>query len=259
MKFKLILLILSTIIGLEKLSAQDSTKSCNCNYKFNNNYDLSFSQGNKEILGAFSWSHFHGIGHKKQRFKIGYGLRFTSYYGYGNGKNYTTAPSKYTSTVQGPTTIFSETIENNIDTVSFSNPQVNSLNISINLQYSISKKFDVGFNIDAIGFSFGGKQPGSVISSVYDPGQPFLVSAKPTSLNLLLTSDNDIGSLNSEFYLRYWISEHLGIRAGYSFYFSEYTTNQSLNFDAGRIQNDRFRLKSSLLMLGITYRPFTKK
>ncbi len=252
-----IFIIILIHVNVQLINAQDSTKSCN--YKFNNNYDLAFSLGEKEILGAISWSHFHGIGNKKQRFKVGYGLRFSSFYGYSEGKNYTTAPSKYTSTIQGPTTIFSETIENNIDTITFANPQVNSLNISINLQYSISKKFEVGFNIDAIGFSFGGKQPASIISSVYDANQPYLISAKPTSLNLLLTSDNDIGSLNSEFYLRYWLTEHFGIRAGYSFYFSEYTTSQSLTFDSGRIQNDRFRLKSSLFMLAITYRPFVKK
>lgn len=257
MKTKLSLFIL--VLCTQIVIAQDSSNVCKCNYKFNNNYDLAFSLGSKEVLGALSWSHFHGLGSKKQRFKVGYGLRFSSYYGYSNGKNYTTAPSKYTSTVQGPTTIFSETIEKNIDTVAFANPQVNSLNLTINLQYSISKKFEVGFNIDAVGFSFGGKQPGSIISSVYDANQSYLVSAKPTTLNLLLTSDNDIGSLNSELYLRYWLSDHFGVRAGYTFYFSEYTTNQSLNFDSGRIQNDRFRLKSSLLMLSVTYRPFVKK
>ena len=253
---KKIVTILFLFIGVGNISAQDSTKSCK--YKYNNYYDLAFSLGKKEVVGAISWSHLHGIGNKKQRFKIGYGLRVTSYYGYSAGKFYTTAPSKYTSPIQGPTTIFSETIEKNIDTIAFANPQVNSINISINLQYSLRKKIELGFNIDAIGLSFGAKQSASILSSVYDPGQPYLLNAKPTTLNLLLTSDNDIGSLNSEFYLRYWLTEKIGIRAGYTFYFSEYRTSQSLSFDNGRIQNDRFRLKSSLFMLAISYRPFTK-
>ncbi len=255
------ILILFTILFFFFLQsyAQDSLRARSYNYKFNNYYDLAFSLGKQQIVGALSWYHLHGIGHNKHRFKVGYGLRFTSYYGYSDGKYYTTAPSKYTSTIQGPTTIWSQTIEKNIDTVAFSNPQVNSLNISINLQYSLSKKIDLGFNIDAFGLSFGGKQNASVISSVYDPNQPFVQTSKPTKVNLLLTSDNDIGSLNSEFYLRYWISEHFGIRAGYTFYFSEYTTSNKLSFDSGRIQNDRFRLKSSLLMLAVSYRPFVKK
>ncbi len=255
-KLVILFIILNRIVSVY---GQDSTKSCSCNYKYNNYYDLAFSLGKQEVTGAISWSHLHGIGNKKQRFKIGYGLRFTSYYGYSAGKYYTTAPSKYTSPVQGPTTIFSETFEENIDTLAFANPQVNSLNIAIHLQYSIHKKLDLGFNIDAIGFSFGAKQPGSVISSVYDPNQPYLLSTAPTKLNLLLTSDNDIGSLNSEFYIRYWLTEHIGIRTGYTFYFSEYTTEQKLSFDSGRIQNDRFRQKSGLFMLAISYRPFVKK
>ncbi len=244
---------------LQNMYAQDSTRSCNCKYKYNNNYDLAFSLGKQEVVGALSWNHLHGIGNKKQRFKIGYGLRLTSYYGYSAGKFYTTAPSKYTSPVQGPTTIFSKTIEKNIDTIAFANPQVNSVNISINLQYSLSKKLELGFNIDAVGFSFAAKQLTSVISSVYDQNQPYLLSATPTKFNLLLTSDNDKGSLNSEFYLRYWLSEHFGIRGGYTFYFSEYTTSQKLTFDSGRIQTDRFRQKSGLAMIAISYRPFVKK
>jgi hypothetical protein len=237
--------------------AQDSTRSGK--YKYNNFYDFAFSLGKHEVTEALSWSHLHGFGNKKQRFKIGYGLRFTSYYGYSAGKFYTTAPSKYTSPVQGPTTIFSETFEENIDTIAFANPQVNSLNISIHLQYTLIKKLDLGFNIDAIGFSFGARQSASVISSVYDPNQPYLLSSAPTRFNLLLTSDNDIGSLNSEFYIRYWFSKHIGIRIGYTFYFSEYTTSQKLTFDSGRIQTDRFRQKSSLFMLAISYNPFVKK
>jgi hypothetical protein len=254
------ILFLSALLFFSlSLYAQDSIKTRPCNYKYNNYYDFAFSIGKQQVVGALSWSHLHGIGNKKQRFKIGYGLRFTSYYGYSAGKYYTTAPSKYTSTVQGPTTIYSPTIEKNIDTLGFANPQVNSLNISIHLQYSISKRIDLGFNIDAFGLSFGAKQEASVISSVYDPNQAYVQTSRPTKINLLLTSDNDIGSLNSEFYLRYWISEHFGVRAGYTFYFSEYTTTTKLNFDSGRVQNDRYRLKSSLLMLAVSYRPFVKK
>lgn len=256
MKSKIFLTILCMIACLN-IQAQDST--CICRYKYNNYYDLAFSLGKQQVVGALSWSHLHGFGKKKQRFKIGYGIRYSWFYGYSAGKFYSTAPSKYTSAVQGPTTLFSETFEENIDTIAFTNPQVNALNISIHLQYTILKKIDLGFNIDAIGISFGAVQNASVISSVYDPGQPYLIEAKPTRLNLLLTSDNDIGSLNSEFYLRYWITQHIGIRAGYTFFFSEYTTANPLSFDGGRIQNDRFRLKSSLIMLGISYTPFVKK
>ncbi|HEX6224292.1 MAG TPA: hypothetical protein VFZ52_07775, partial [Chryseolinea sp.] len=74
--------------------------------------------------------------------------------------------------------------------------------------------------------------------------------------NLLLTSDNDIGSLNSEFYLRYKFNSKLSLRAGYAFVFSEYRTHTSLSFDEGRIVNDRFRYKAAMAFVGVTFKPF---
>jgi hypothetical protein len=40
----------------------------------------------------------------------------------------------------------------------------------------------------------------------------------------LLTGDNDIGSLNSEFFFKYKIDNRWGIKAVYQFYFAEYET-----------------------------------
>jgi hypothetical protein len=218
------------------------------------------SVGDKDAAVALDWSRLHGIGKKKQRFNIGYGVRYTGFLG--ANKLYTTAPSKFTSTVQGPGTIFSETIENNIDTLAITkSSQTNSINASIHLQYRLGKagRAEIGFNIDAIGFSFGSNKTGTIVSSVLDANSPPVVDAKPTVLNLLLTSDNDIGSLNSEFYLRYWLSSKVALKTGFTFYFSEYQTKQKLSFDQGRISNDRFRYKSGMFMLGISWSPLVSK
>jgi len=77
-------------------------------YKLQHHFDFAASKGEKEGALALSWSHFHGFGKKQQKFKVGYGLRFTSYVG--ANKLYTTAPSRLTSTQQGLGTLFSETI-----------------------------------------------------------------------------------------------------------------------------------------------------
>jgi len=238
------------------LSAQAQEISKESNYRYNNYFDLGGAIGDEQGAGALSWVHLHGIGHKKQRLKIGYGIRFTSYVG--ANKWYTTAPSRYTSTRQDPLTIFSETIDNNIDTIATVTPQVTLINLSINIEYNIWRSFDLGFNIDAIGFSFGAKQKVNVLSSSYDGGQSPVTYAKPSSFNLLLTSDNDIGSLNSEFFVRYWISSKFGIRAGYSFLFTEYRTESKLSFDNKRIENDRYRLKTSMFLVAVTFKPFNK-
>lgn len=216
-------------------------------YKYNNNFDLALSTSGNQYSGALSWVKFHSIT-KKQRFKIGYGVRFTGQ----GGKDlyYTTAPAILTSKQTGPQVLFSEIFYENVDTFFVSKSQNNSLNISINLQYTIKEKFDIGFNIDAAGFSFGGKTTGKYIA--YQSSETGSTqSAVPTSYNLLLVSDNDIGMLNSELYFRYWFNQKWAIRAGATFLFTEYTTDKKL-----RLDNDRWRNKSLMGLVGITFSPF---
>ncbi len=205
---------------------------------------LAFGPG--QFSGALSWSQLYGFG-KSKKFKIGYGVRYTGFVG--QDQDYITAPAKLTSGEEGPQVLFSETIEANLDTFKVKSPAFHSINLAIYLQYNISKKLQVGFNIDAVGFSFGKKTSGTFTSDLL-PGKPTLnLEAKPTSFNALLISDNDLGSLNSELFARYFVTEKLAIRGGISFLFTEYTTTTKPVLD-----NDRFRNKTLMLMLGVTYR-----
>ena len=217
-------------------------------YKNGNFYDLTFSIGQGQNAPSLGWSHLYGIG-KKRKIQIGYGVRFTSYSS--TNKEYITAPAKLTSLAQGPQIFFDGTTHpENLDTLSVFKSQVNMLNLSIHLGYRFSSKWDAGFNIDAVGFSFG-KTQSATYNSYQGVDPRTQETAKPTTLNALLVSDNDIGSLNSEFFGRYWITQKIGVRLGYTFLFSEYSTTRKLNFD-----NDRFRYKSSMVLVGITYNPF---
>jgi hypothetical protein len=183
-------------------------------------------------------------------------MAFASPVSLGANKFYVTAPSKYTSSVQSPATIFSENIEENIDTITTATANTNSLNITIHAEYALTKKITLGFNIDAVGFSFGPEKTFNVISSSFDANQSPIQPGSPTTWNVLLISDNDIGSLNSEFFLRYWLSEKFALRGGMTFVFSEYTLANELSFDNGRIMNDRYRHKAAMAMIGVTYKPF---
>jgi len=233
-------------IGNGLLKAQENTE-LKKGFKYNNNFDLSVAANSNQFVGAISWVHFVPTG-KKQKFKIGYGARFNSQFG--TNLDYATAPAILTSKQRGPQVLFSEIFNENVDTLFVSSSQVNSFNASINLQYTFKNKLDVGFNIDAIGFSFGKGVTGTYLDnqSILNGS---LQPAKPTGLNALLTSDNDIGSLNSELYARYWFNKKWAIKAGVSFYFTEYTTTTKL-----RLENDRWRNKSLMGMIGITYNPF---
>ncbi|MEO5979275.1 MAG: hypothetical protein ABI477_22740 [Chryseolinea sp.] len=224
-------------------------------YKTENYFDLAIGASKGNFSSALSWSHLYGIG-KNQRFKIGYGARFTNYIG--ANKYFSTAPAKYTSTKQGITTIFSKTLEANLDTITTTTASINTLNLALFFQYRLLKKFDIGFNIDVIGLSFGPKKPFNILSSDFDDGQEPVQSASPTRFNLLLTSDNDIGSLNSEFYVKHALTQRWSIRAGLAFIFAEFRTQQDLSFDNGRIVNDRYRYKAPLGVLAVAFQPFAK-
>ncbi len=214
------------------------------------NLDLSGSIGSGQGTGAFSYNYNWQLG-KKGKFEIGTGVRFTSYFG--TNQYYITAPAKLTSGETGPQVLFLENINENLDSVLFGNAQVNALNITLNLGYNITPKLYAGFSIDAIGFSFGGEQNARYFNgNITGP-----VTAKPTGFNILLVSDNDRGSLNSEFFVRYKLNKQWGIKAGYQFLFIEYTTKTQVQTFPEN--NDRFRNKSSAFLIGVTYHLNNKK
>ncbi len=240
----LIVLFFFTIITFQ-ISAQELKNS----YK---TFDLALTGNSSVVAPAFSFTQMYGIG-KAKRFKIGYGIRLTSFFKHNLEAR--TAPAKFTSGTASFGALFADDIVSNIDTLYLPKAQVNSLNVSINLQYALSKKLEVGFNIDATGYSFGADQTGELISKKnkrkFADGSTSS-SASPAGFNLLLVSDSDIGSLNSEVYARYWATEKIGIRAGFSFLFTEYTSDKKVTLPDG--QNNRWRYKSLTPMIAISYR-----
>jgi hypothetical protein len=224
-------------------------------YRDNIYFDVAVSASSKQLATALSATHFSSGIRKIPNLQLGYGLRFTTFVG--ANQYYTTAPSKYTSPIQNPGTIFSRTLEENIDTITTATSITHSLNAAFHIHYSFHRNLSAGFNIDLAGVSFGSDKKFNVISNVYDAGQSPVVAGSPTRFNVLLTSDNDIGSLNSEFYIQLMIGDRIGFRTGYTFLFSEYTTVRNLSFDQGRINNDRYRYKAGMILLGFSYRPFS--
>jgi hypothetical protein len=179
-----------------------------------------------------------------KKFGIGIGARLTSFIG--ANIYYVTAPAELTSGSTGPLVIFKENIDENIDSLLVKSPFINSLNVMVNIDYRLSQKILVGFDIDFIGFSFGGTRDANFISGATGG----ITEADPTPFNVLLISDNDRGSLNSEFYLRYFFNEKWAAKVAAQFLFTEYTTETPVQVYPE--ENDRFRNKSLLFSLGIT-------
>ncbi len=203
--------------------------------------------GENQFTTSLNYRYLWNFGKKKQ-WQMGAGARLTNNFGRKN--YYITAPAKLTSGKTGPSVFFAEQIIQNIDSLYINKSQVNALNITVNFGYKINDKFSVGFDIDAIGFSFGGKQ-----STTYfgNGGAVANANAKPTGFNLLLISDNDLGSLNSEFFGQYNINKKWSAKLGFQYLFTEYTTDTKVQTTPTGEKNDRFRNKSGQLSLGTTY------
>jgi hypothetical protein len=232
------LLIIFTIVSAQAFSQSKGKQDF---------VDGTFSIGRNEGSLAVHYNRLWNLT-KKQKLSAGIGARITSYLG--ANQYYVTAPAELTSGSTGPFVIFKENIVENMDTFLIQSPQITSINISINIHYKITEKISAGFNIDAIGLSLGGKKQGNYING--DTNSGAISSAKPTSFNALLISDNDLGSLNSELFARYQINDKLGLKLGASFLFTEYTTN--IKVQTVPKENDRFRKKSLMLGLGISYK-----
>jgi hypothetical protein len=207
--------------------------------------DVDGAIGNTEGTLAVSFNLDKNLG-KKHRIVAGLGARFTSYLG--KNQYYITAPAELTSGSTGPGVIFKENIDANIDTVLIKTAQVNSLNLLVTLGYNVSSKLLLRFNIDVIGFSFGKRANGNYING----SQGAMESSDPAPFNLLLISDNDKGSLNSEFFARYFVNDRWGVKGGLQFHFTEYTTDTEVQQQPA--PNDRFRNKSLMFMAGVSFK-----
>ncbi|MFM8914610.1 MAG: hypothetical protein ACKOE6_17080 [Flammeovirgaceae bacterium] len=168
---------------------------------------------------------------KTKRIELGGGVRFTSFFA--SQQHFTSAPAALAAD------------PSKVDTPFVGTTQTNSFNVAIHLGYKVSNKIGLGFKIDALGFSFGGKQTGE-----FGPNsnrQP--VSAAPTAFNILLINNNDRGTLNSEFFIRYHLTDRWSVKAAYQHLFTEYTTDTKIQTSPE--ENDRFRIKTDMFNLGV--------
>ncbi len=211
--------------------------------------DFATTFGSSQASFAASYLHNWKLG-KKQKFAVGVGVRLTSTFG--RKLDYTTAgPAKLTRGTSTPfLVVFSEQKTQNWDTLTVQKPQTNALNFMVNFSYNFSTKLSGGLNIDLIGLTFGQKSSAVFVSNGVLKTEPV---AKPSAFNLLLTGDNDLGTLNSEFFLKYSFNKRWALRGVYQFLFTEYTTTTLKQIAPDGTQVDRFRNKSNNIGLGVTY------
>lgn len=224
------------VIGIGSVQAQSRIRP---------SFDFTLAAGSSQAtVSVAGWQHWQ-LG-KKKRLEIGVGPRLSFYTG--TKKDFWTAPAKIARGSSTPfLVVFSSQETKNWDTLTVQRPLIFSLNAAIQVAHQIGKRFRAGVNIDLVGFSVGRTTPAVFTSD----GTRQTTEASPVPFNLLLTGDLDKGSLNSEFFLQYKLTENWKLRAVYQFYFAEYQTNTKIQQLPE--PNNRFRNKANLLGLGVSY------
>ncbi|MGB1206706.1 MAG: hypothetical protein ACPG5B_13730 [Chitinophagales bacterium] len=187
------------------------------------------------FLASANWTHFYGIG-KNKNLRVGYGLRFNNYSG--KDRLYTSAPLKLA------------TDETLTDTLTVGSASMSSIAATFNIKMRFARKVELGFNIDVLGVGFGGETKGEFVSSE-NPEFNGTQSAKPTPISLLLGGASDRGTLSSEMYIGYWITEKFNARVGFNYLFTEYKTTEKLAQD-----NSRFRNRAGMPFIAISFSPY---
>ncbi len=221
MRISLVLCLICVASGIVRAQSQPVLQSSNAFIA------AGVRQGSLSLDYFYNWQ--PGASRK---FQIGLGARITSYIG--SNQYHATAPADLAVDVLKS------------DSLLLSTAQVHALNLAVQLGYRLSEKVSLGFNIDAVGVSFGANKNGRYLNG--NQGQ--LVQARPTPLNILLVGNHDRGTLNSQFFIRYHITKSWAATVAYQFLFVEYTTAVAVQQQPE--PNDRFRNKASMFGVGIT-------
>ena len=143
-------------------------------------------------------------------------------------------------------------------TLAVREPRTLALNLALHLRARVAGPVSLGFNLDAVGVSFGPDRPGERTYPPPPPGPPqpvppspilpgwlpgpFSDRTRPVSDNLLLGGLRDRGSLNSELYGSVALPGGFSVRAGYCHLVTAQTTD-----------GYRFRRFRNLASVGVSW------
>lgn len=215
-------LILVTIVA----TAQDFVKT-----GLQQSADVAFGSNGEHSIGSLSYWHSWGVGGEKKHFQLSYGLRF-SFAGLNGAEFYSAPPAYYM-------------IEEETDTLQLTTASQNNLVLALGATYQIRERFELGFNIDAVGYTFGATQTATFLGN----GATVEDEVSPNQVTALLVGANDIGMVKSEFYVAYWLNEKWMLRAGTGGLFAEYKTSKELQEG-----NNRFRATTGVPSVAVRYR-----
>lgn len=213
----------------------------------NKSIDLTGAIGKSESALSGSYGYNWKLGASK-KWKAGLGLKLSSWFGV--KKEFTTAPARLSRSTKVPVVVyFANKQEQNIDTLTVQRPLINSINISANVGYTLNR-WQIGLTLDLIGYSFGRTTSGILTSNGYTRTE---ASAKPAAFNLLLTGNNNYGTLYSELFLSYELSKRWSVTGAYDVVSAEYKTSTIKQKAPDGSIVHRFRYKAGNAGVGVTY------
>lgn len=232
MKNVIFILVLAMSLTFNTTEAQTSIGTVENSFRTNYFTDLSIGSNGKSQIGSISFGHLWGLGKRKQ-WHLGYGLRLSSYLGEKN-RNYVSAdPDLYR-------------VDAKTDTLTIANPQQNNFALFITGTYRIKDRFELGFNLDLLGYTFGGDQTAKFLGN--NSRTPIVTNASVGFVSITKYDKYDIGFVKSEFMVGYWLNEKWMARAGFSTFITEYRTDRELQEG-----NDRFKAFDFVPFIAIRY------
>ncbi|MCX7744112.1 MAG: hypothetical protein N2167_06060 [Flavobacteriales bacterium] len=202
-------------------------------WKENHYVEMSLGMGSKIFTSSVAWHKMFNVAWKK-RIKLGGGLRF-------NMANVT--KRMFITAFPG------RPDAGTYDSLFFDDHTIYSLNLTFHADVSFTRWLDGGFNLDVAGVSFGETTDASYRSATFLPATS-IEQVHPELFNVFAFGNNNRGTTNTQFYLRFWPGENFFIKAGYSlFHITENTVN-TLNFS-----NNRFVTSSHMGFLSLGWTP----
>jgi hypothetical protein len=198
--------------------------------RYRQTIDLAAGVGDGVATGAISWNHVHEL---LPRVSAGLGARFATFAGTSR-QRYGTAPKDLVDAGR-------------VHDLRVRAPLASSLNLAVVGTVRLFRGIEAGLDIDLLGVAFGASR--GAISASPDPRFSGEVRADVPALNAFLVGARDRGQLDSGFFLAFWPTDRLVIRAGLSHFVTEYRTERAL--DDG---NRRFRLSANLGFVAVGWR-----
>lgn len=229
--------------------------------RLSSGYDLGMAYATGKYHPSFAYYQLINIGDRKL-FSLGWTARLGAFYG--DNLDYYTAPARLTRGKTGFNALGAPLLTENIDTVRYDYVTMTSLNVGIRAQINLGR-VEFGASADLVGLTLGRSRIGRYTSStgkfallsslgtdsttIYYQGNNVFQNSSPSTFNVRLLGDNDMGTLATEIYARVHITQRIGIKLGYQWLTTETTVkNRDVIAD-----NDRFRNRSGMAYVALTF------